>query len=727
MSREIEAKFRVPDLVSFSRVKALRTLAGFTLMTGGSVAVKDVYQDTPARALLDAGWALRLRELSGRVLVTAKRLASASGVLHEREEIEITLESPAEPSQWPEGELRAVVLAVKRDEPLLTLFEVHQERFLRKVMQGDRDVAEMSLDQVKVLAEGREHEYLELEIELRPAGTREELLSMTAALEKELSLLPSARSKFEEGIILLDTAASRRKRRRPLRLRRSALPGDHPDERAINLEAPAGTTVEAVQAELSRLGYRFQVRSRKDENRAYFDTQSGSLFKQRVELYFETRQGRWHLLRDGAQEHEQKGAAEDLPKAGPLARSLREITPAFPGVPCLEATLQETVLAAAGISGPNLGLAIRTWLLRSPLHEAQPQTALSLALNRHGSAPFARDYLAGLLREALGLSEQKVTDLQFALTRLGVPLPGAPLPQVFLAVPGDDAAAVCGKILGAEAWRMKANTCGALRNLDPEFVHDLRVATRRARFACKLFVGVLGAETRDRIRLELSWIAGLLGGVRDLDVLRSRVQSHLERIDADRGFPPAVLSVLEERSRHARELLVPALGSERYAALLELMSAPAPGEAAEEPAEDFGRRRIGKALAKIAPWRQRNPEELTPDELHRLRILFKRLRYTAEFFRPVLGEAAALLARECVAYQDCLGLHQDARVAVRVLTGLAEEPAVREQPAGLLALGALIQVQREIMRSQREQFRTMWGSVEGLFDLWKYRAARARP
>ncbi|HTP57952.1 MAG TPA: CHAD domain-containing protein, partial [Spirochaetia bacterium] len=475
------------------------------------------------------------------------------------------------------------------------------------------------------------------------------------------------------------------------------------------------------------LGYRFRVRLRREENRLYFDTQAGSLFRQRAELYYESRHSTWHFLRDGMPVQQQKGMADGPPTAGAAARAIRELAGDHHAIAYLETAVEETLLGVAGISGSNVGLSVRVWQLISPLHEARPRTLVTLAFDSEGAAPFAVDYVARLLAEALGLEEQGGTELRLGLSLLGVPFPGAPLPSGFLPAPGDDTAAVCAKVLSGEAWRMKANTPGAVRDLDAEFVHDLRVATRRARFACRLFVQVIGAERSKKIRLELSWIAGLLGGVRDMDVLRMRVESQLTRIEADEAFQSSVAGVLQDRGGRARELLVPALLSERYAALLTLMSAPLEDRGPREPAENFGRRRIGKALEKIAPWTHQQPDALTPEQLHRLRILFKRLRYTVEYFRPILGQGATLLARECVAFQDCLGLHQDARVASGVLAGLATEPVVSERPAGLMMLGALIQVQRETMLLQRERFRTLWGAVESLFDLWKSPPPKVRP
>lgn len=726
MSHETEAKFTVSDLASFDRLKSLPELAGFSLGPSEERSVLDHYLDTPRRAFVAAGWAVRLRWTGGYVLVTAKRMSAPSGALHEREELELTLTGAFPPSEWPEGRARDLVLSVKGDEELGLLFELRQERTVREVTCGGRVIAEMSLDHVSVSAGGGRKELRELEIELRPDGSREELLAMMAALQKDASLVPSPRSKFEEGLLLLDggpvlpsagVAPRRRTSRAPAPRARTWLV----------LEAPEGVTAEAVFAELSRLGYRFRVRSRKEESRRYMDTRAGSLFKQHAELYFESRRLRWHLLRDALPSCEQKGSAESPPAAGELASSLREITSANPGIAFLDALVNETVINVGSITGPGVGMALRAWRLSSLLHDSAPQTAVTVAFEKKGAAAFAVDYLARLLSEALGLRQQNRTELAFGLSRLDVPFPGAPLPAQFLPARGDDAAAVCAKVLGGEAWRMKANTSGAVRDLDPEFVHDLRVATRRARFACRLFADVQGEERSRSVRTELSWIAGLLGGVRDLDVLRARIESQLGRIEADTAFQAGVFRTLEKRTLSARQELAPALTSTRYEALLALMAQPAERADVGDPAETFARRRIGKALAKIAPWTHTDPDSLTAEQLHRLRILFKRLRYTVEFFRPILGPGAALLARECVAFQDCLGLHQDARVAAGVLAGLADEPAVREHSTGLMALGALIQVQRETMRLQRERFRTLWGAVESLFDLWKTPPRKGHP
>ncbi|HTP58344.1 MAG TPA: CYTH domain-containing protein, partial [Spirochaetia bacterium] len=243
MSLETEAKFVISDLLSFNQVKSLRSLAGFSLAPVKELSVRDDYLDTPGRSLLAAGWALRFRRKEGLILVTAKSTTGASGGLHEREELEIQLPSAVPAQDWPESALRSLVLSAQGRDPLGVLFEVHQERLIREVTRGGRRVAEMSLDMVKVLAGGKEKEYLELEVELGPDGSREELLSLASVLQKDLTLDPSPRSKFEEGLLLLDGKASTS---RPVLSRRRKTPPPTGPRKTLVLAAPEGATAEAV-------------------------------------------------------------------------------------------------------------------------------------------------------------------------------------------------------------------------------------------------------------------------------------------------------------------------------------------------------------------------------------------------------------------------------------------------------------------------------------------------
>jgi CHAD domain-containing protein len=71
--------------------------------------------------------------------------------------------------------------------------------------------------------------------------------------------------------------------------------------------------------------------------------------------------------------------------------------------------------------------------------------------------------------------------------------------------------------------------------------------------------------------------------------------------------------------------------------------------------------------------------------MHALRIRFKRLRYAADLFEPVLGEHAALLSRQAARMQKRLGeLHDVDEALVRI--GRAWGLAPRPRAAVLCAL-----------------------------------------
>jgi CHAD domain-containing protein len=277
---------------------------------------------------------------------------------------------------------------------------------------------------------------------------------------------------------------------------------------------------------------------------------------------------------------------------------------------------------------------------------------------------------------------------------------------------------------------MRANVRGAVHDLHPEFVHDLRVATRRARSALRLFALLFAEEQKSALAAELGWIAGLLGAVRDLDVLTVRLDAQFDMTGASQDFRDTVRTAFRARRTRVVSELVPALQSERFALLLRALENPNLSDAAGQmtdpdasesglPGPRFARKWIDKTFSKLGRWIDRQPESLTDAELHRVRILFKRLRYMCEFFRPILGNAAGSLIGAFVGYQDCLGLHQDATTALRVLSEVLEDVPPNERAEGmLLSMGALLQVQRDIQSAQRALFSSRWKSAAELVVLW---------
>lgn len=208
---------------------------------------------------------------------------------------------------------------------------------------------------------------------------------------------------------------------------------------------------------------------------------------------------------------------------------------------------------------------------------------------------------------------------------------------------------------------------------DPEAVHEARVAIRHLRSHLRSFASIMdGSEAA--IRGELRWLADSLGFVRDLDVL-------LEALTRERSMAPASLGreigevVDRFRSERvsAREALLGQMRTHRYRALLDTLEALAssppvlPGAPAPSPREvmEPGWQRLRRAAADAGS----SPND---EQLHRIRILAKRVRYAAEALIPIVGKPGASFARDAQRLQDVLGRQHDSVVRVARLTEIAE-------------------------------------------------------
>jgi CHAD domain-containing protein len=204
---EIEAKFAVPDVATFQRLQAADHVAGFALSAHQVQQVRDTYLDTDERLILAGGYACRRRETESEVLITLKGLGRAEGAIHRRRELEISLPAYQPPSEWPESPVRDIVLQLSGEAPLIPLFALRQTRVFRRMSQGELLVAQLSLDNVHLVARERRRSYFELEVELAPRGTGSDMAAIVAYLQDEWNLVPEPRSKFKRALALLDEEA----------------------------------------------------------------------------------------------------------------------------------------------------------------------------------------------------------------------------------------------------------------------------------------------------------------------------------------------------------------------------------------------------------------------------------------------------------------------------------------------------------------------------------------
>ena len=243
---------------------------------------------------------------------------------------------------------------------------------------------------------------------------------------------------------------------------------------------------------------------------------------------------------------------------------------------------------------------------------------------------------------------------------------------------------------------------GARLGESPERVHQLRVATRRARSALRTARPLLDKAWVDGLRAELKWLGGELAPARDLDVLMDGLQKDARKL----GKPgSAIIRQLEGDRRRAQTRLVKALDSPRYLSVLEELE-----RAANAPRV----RRVDKSLKKLARRDFRRlrravralKKKPSDEALHEVRKRGKRARYAAELAG---GKRARRFAEAARSFQDVVGDHQDAVVAEERLTAFV--PKAKNVEAVFVA-GRLLERQHTRRRKARKSLPKAWKKLD---------------
>lgn len=264
------------------------------------------------------------------------------------------------------------------------------------------------------------------------------------------------------------------------------------------------------------------------------------------------------------------------------------------------------------------------------------------------------------------------------------------------------------RFLRVHAKELSEHEPGVRLGSDPQELHKQRVAARRLRALLRSTRSQLQNPVRgERLVKELRWLGGVLGEVRDRDVLIAYLLGELETVEEAAAFG-AVLELLDAERQEARTQLLAALDSDRYRDLLADLERPpalAEGERlASAPVIEY--RRLRKRAEKLG----RSPSD---SDLHRVRIAIKRARYAAE---AVGGENA--FVRRAKEAQDLLGEHQDAAIAEQRIRELVGE--VRGTGRTALAGGQLIERQRARRVATRAAWPKTWKRLrQAGDDAWR--------
>ena len=246
------------------------------------------------------------------------------------------------------------------------------------------------------------------------------------------------------------------------------------------------------------------------------------------------------------------------------------------------------------------------------------------------------------------------------------------------------------KVLLFHFERMLEHEPGTRLGEDIEELHDMRVATRRMRSAFRVFAPYFDPDALRPFLKGLRRTGRALGSVRDLDVFMEKARRYLAELPEDeRSDLDPLLESWQEQREAARAKMLEYLDGKKYQQfvrdfgeflLTEGMGAlPVPADKPLPhrvchvvPALIYNRYEVVRGYETVI-------EGAPIETLHALRIDCKRLRYSLEFFREVLGPEAEDVIREVVIIQDHLGNLHDADVACGLLVGFLGGWARAEQ------------------------------------------------
>jgi CHAD domain-containing protein len=289
---------------------------------------------------------------------------------------------------------------------------------------------------------------------------------------------------------------------------------------------------------------------------------------------------------------------------------------------------------------------------------------------------------------------------------------------------------------------MRANEAGIKADWDTEFLHDFRTAVRRTRSALSQIPGVFGPEITARFKEAFGLLGESSNRLRDLDVyLLSESDYRALLPDAMREDIAPLFDYLREQRGQALQETIDELNSARYAAMMDEWDAflhePVPDAPsapnANVPIDDVARRQISKRYRQVIKDGNQIRIQTQDEDLHRLRIDCKKLRYLIEFFASLFPQKEiGTLVGQLKLLQDDLGVYNDLSVQQAYLMQISDVLPASDARGrrGLVAIGFLVEklaAQHQAMRPElakafeefaaprnRELYRRLFRNDEGM-------------
>lgn len=279
---------------------------------------------------------------------------------------------------------------------------------------------------------------------------------------------------------------------------------------------------------------------------------------------------------------------------------------------------------------------------------------------------------------------------------------------------------------------LERNIPGTRADLDSEFLHDLRVATRRTRSALSQVKRVLPESVVEDFKDRFAWLGKITGPVRDLDVFLLELPHYRESLPISMANDLAALEMrLQSAHKTEQAKLKRKLGEPVMRELISdwhavLDAEHPPGESgwfADLPIERVASQRIWRMYKRVRKAGRAVTHEGPPEEMHELRKDCKKLRYLIEFFRGLYPkEEVKDLIKALKALLDNLGEFQDLEVQADKLRGFAAgfDPKDSSTLPTVMAIGALVADLLRRQQAAHDRFSTCFSAFDAADNRKRY-------
>jgi len=228
--------------------------------------------------------------------------------------------------------------------------------------------------------------------------------------------------------------------------------------------------------------------------------------------------------------------------------------------------------------------------------------------------------------------------------------------------------------------KLMRGECGRVRKESVDGIHDMRVSSRRLRVALREARTLIEPRLHGQLQEALATVTEALGHARELDVMTLMMEEYVKdaygpwKLAAEHAL--CEIRAVRKEARHGCAEAVRAVDTAEFDALVRA----ALDQLRKKKRDDLTEigeglvRRLREVRRAYRDWRESEEAE----DLHRVRIALKKLRYALEFYIPAYDKNLPQLIDEIKAAQEMLGDWHDADVLCDALERIEKHAPYRE-------------------------------------------------